>query len=160
MSTVETTICAAVAGLCVFANWSGCAFGKDDSKSQPSSTASSGSVSATSGSESYGSHVEPILKTIAATAEQRKQITSIVEDFRPRIEPLQLKWKEKQTQFLIVMTSGHPAEEIMVKQTELNELYSQITNEYFVMHLKIRKLLTPSQCEKYETYRRKQGWHK
>jgi Spy/CpxP family protein refolding chaperone len=158
MFKVETTICAAVAALCVLANGSQCAFAKDDSKSQPSPP---NATSATSGAgEVYGSHLEPILKTVTATVEQRKQITLVVEDFRPRIEPLQVKWKEKQSQFLNTMTTGRPAEEIMVKQNELNELYSQISNEYFMMHLKIRKVLTPAQCEKYESYRRRQGWHK
>ena len=151
-----TTICAAVAGITFLSDGVGCALGKEPNKS---TTASSQSAIDDSNHQ-FGKHLEPILETISATVEQRKQITTIFDDFRPRIEPLRVKYKARQTEFISCMTSGRTAEEIMVKQTELNEVYGQITNEYFLMHMKIRKLLTQEQCAKYEAYRRAQGWRR
>jgi hypothetical protein len=109
-------------------------------------------------SSTYGSHLLPILAAINATPEQRKQIGQIVEDFRPKIQPLKVKYKETQTEFLQAMISARAPEELMLKQGELTELYGRIVNEYCVMNLHIRKLLKPAQCQKYEEYRAKQGW--
>src|ERR1700676_5522856 len=81
-------------------------------------------------SQAYGSHLEPILKAIDATAQQRKQITEILENFRPKIQPLKVKYKTVQEQFLTSMTNSRPAEEIMLKQEEMNEIYGRILNEY------------------------------
>jgi hypothetical protein len=107
---------------------------------------------------SYGSHLVPILLAIHATPDQKKQISEIVEDFRPKIQPLKLKYKEAQSGFLSAMVSARAPEEVMLKQSELNELYIRIVNEYCVMNLRIRKLLNASQCQKYEEYRSRQGW--
>jgi hypothetical protein len=109
-------------------------------------------------SSTYGSHLLPILQAINATPEQRKQIGQVVEDFRPKIQPLKVKYKEAQADFLHAMVSARAPEEVMLKQSELNELYGRIVNEYCVMNLHIRKLLKPAQCQKYEEYRAKQGW--
>jgi Spy/CpxP family protein refolding chaperone len=105
----------------------------------------------------YGSHLQAILASIQATPDQRKKIVEIVKDFRPKIEPLRVQYRQKQSQFLDAMIKGS-AEDLMVRQEELNELYSQIINEYCAMHIKVRKLLNPQQCERYEDYRRGQGW--
>jgi hypothetical protein len=108
--------------------------------------------------QTFGSHLEPILKVIEAKPEQRKQITEILEDFRPKIQPLKVKFKTVQEQFLTSMTSGRPAEEIMLKQEEMNEIYGRIVNEYCAMHLKMRRCMNPTQCARYEKYRLQQGW--
>ena len=106
----------------------------------------------------YGSHLEPILAAISASPDQRKQIAEVMEDFRPKIEPLKVKYKEIQTQFLSSLTSGGRSEDLMLKQEEMNELYARIVNEYCAMHLKVRRLLNEEQCERYEKYRQQQGW--
>ena len=98
------------------------------------------------------------MKAIQASPEQRKQITEIFEDFRPKVQPLKTKYKEAQQQFLNAMMNGRPSEEIMLKQQEMNSLYSRIVDQYCAMHLRVRKLLSPSQTEQYEQYRTKQGW--
>jgi Spy/CpxP family protein refolding chaperone len=166
MLKLQTTLCVVV-GVCAVTHGTNCALGKDENKQPPAppgttpvSTTTTVTTNPPSLGGKYGSHLEPILQTISATPQQRKQITEIMQDFRPHIEPLQIKYREKQRQFLATMTSARPAEEVMVKQTELNELYSQISTEYCVMHLKIRKLLSEDQCVKYENYRRNQGWVK
>jgi hypothetical protein len=56
------------------------------------------------------------------------------------------------------MIKGRSAEELMLKQEEMNALYGRIVNEYCAMQLKIRKLLNPKQYQEYEQYRIKQGW--
>jgi Spy/CpxP family protein refolding chaperone len=109
---------------------------------------------------SYGSHLEPILKTINASPDQRDKIVTVVNEFKPRIEPSLIKYKEKRDQFLQSMVSGKAAEDIMCKQDEMNQLSSQINSQYMVMNLKVRKLLKPDQVEPYENYRKKQGWVK
>jgi len=109
-------------------------------------------------SSTYGSHLVPILQAIDATPDQRKQITDVVEEFRPKIQPMKSKYKEVQSEFLSAMMSGRAPEELMNKQEEMNELYSRIVNEYCLMNLRVRKLLNPSQFQKYEQYRKKQGW--
>jgi Spy/CpxP family protein refolding chaperone len=172
MLKFQTTLCVVV-GVCAMTHSTTCVLGKDENKPATGTASGGTAVSTSTGTTTatatttesssgrkYGHHLEPILETISATPQQRKQITDIMQDFRPHIEPLQQKYREKQKQFLATMTGSRPAEEVMVRQTELNELYSQISNEYFVMHLKIRRLLTEDQCVKYEGYRRKQGWVK
>jgi len=112
----------------------------------------------TIGTTPYGSHLEPILKAVSANATQRKEITDLVEEFRPKVEPLKQMYKDTQNQFLSAMETGRPPEELMLKQQEMNGLYGRIVNEYCAMHLKVRKLLSPTQCEQYEKYRSQQGW--
>jgi hypothetical protein len=108
----------------------------------------------------FGSHLEPILKAIQASPDQRKQITEVFEDFRPKIQPLKAKYKEAQSQFLNAMVTGQSSEEIMLKQQDLNALYSRIVDQYCALHLRVRKVLTPNQIDAYEQYRAKQGWDK
>jgi peptidoglycan hydrolase CwlO-like protein len=108
----------------------------------------------------FGSHLEPILKAIQATPDQSKQITEVFEDFRPKIQPLKAKYKEAQSQFLNAMVTGQSSEEIMLKQQDLNALYSRIVDQYCALHLRVRKVLTPNQIDAYEQYRAKQGWDK
>jgi hypothetical protein len=108
----------------------------------------------------YGSHLEPILKTINASPDQRDKISAVVNEFKPKIEPSLVKYKEKRDQFLQSMISGKASEDIMSKQDEMNQLSSQINSQYMVMNLKVRKLLKPDQVEPYENYRKRQGWVK
>lgn len=108
----------------------------------------------------YGSHLEPILKTINATPDQRVKISAVVSEFKPKIEPSIAKYRETRDQFLQSMITGKASEDIMSKQDEMNQLSSQINNQYMMMNLKVRKLLKPEQVEPYENYRRKQGWVK
>jgi Spy/CpxP family protein refolding chaperone len=110
--------------------------------------------------EKYGKHLEPILNAIQATPDQRKQITEVFEDFRPKIQPLKAKYKEAQSQFLNAMMTGKSSEEIMLKQQDMNALYSRVVDQYCALHLRMRKLLTPNQIDAYEQYRTKQGWNK
>lgn len=108
----------------------------------------------------YGSHLEPILKTINATPDQRVKISAVVNEFKPKIEPSLTKYRETRDQFLQCMITGKASEDIMSKQDEMNQLSSQINSQYMMMNLKVRKLLRPDQVEPYENYRRKQGWAK
>ncbi|HEY9734315.1 MAG TPA: hypothetical protein V6C89_20555 [Drouetiella sp.] len=108
----------------------------------------------------YGSHLEPILKTINATPDQRTKISALVNEFKPKIEPSIVKYRETRDQFLQCMITGKASEDIMSKQDEMNQLSSQINSQYMMMNLKVRKLLKPDQVEPYENYRRKQGWVK
>ncbi len=111
-------------------------------------------------SAKYGSHLEPILKTINASPDQRDKISAVVNEFKPKIEPSLAKYREKRDQFLQSMISGKASEDIMCKQDEMNQLSSQINSQYMVMNLKVRKLLKPDQVEPYENYRKRQGWVK
>jgi len=126
-----------------------------DNSSIPSSTSSSNKPYG-----QYGSHLEPILKTINASPDQRVKISALVNEFKPKIEPSIVKYREKRDQFLQSMISGKASEDIMSKQDEMNQLSSQINSQYMVMNLKVRRLLTPDQVEPYENYRKKQGWVK
>lgn len=108
----------------------------------------------------YGSHLEPILKTINATPDQRIKISALVNEFKPKIEPSLIKYRETRDQFLQCMITGKASEDIMSKQDEMNQLSSQINSQYMMMNLKVRRLLKPDQVEPYENYRRKQGWVK
>ncbi len=112
------------------------------------------------GAKPYGSHLEPILKTINASPDQRDKISQVVNEFKPKIEPSLAKYREKRDQFLQSMISGKASEDIMCKQDEMNQLSSQINSQYMVMNLKVRKLLKPDQVEPYENYRKRQGWVK
>lgn len=131
---------------------------KAEEKSDQQATASSPSTPADKYSTRYGSHLEPILQAIRASSDQRKKITDMVEENRPKIEPLRQKYREKQKQFLAAMMSGSSAEDIMAKQEELSSLDGQIVNAYCVLNLKVRKVLTSDQIPLYEAYRMKQGW--
>ncbi len=106
----------------------------------------------------YGSHLQPILATIGASDEQKKRITVIVEHYRPKLEPMRVEYRQKSKEFIDFIITGKPAEVIMARQVELNNLYGVINTQYSLMRLEIRRLLSPQQCVKYEEYRRTQGW--
>lgn len=112
------------------------------------------------GTKPYGSHLEPILKTVNASTEQREKITAIVAEFRPKISPMLIKYRLKRDQFLQAMITGKSSEDIMSKQEEMNQISSFITNQYCLMNLKVRGLLKPEQIDSYELYRKNQGWVK
>ena len=124
----------------------------------PTEQATASQAGSSLGATHYGSHLAPILKCVNASADQRVKITAIVLEFRPKIEPSLLKYKEKRDQFLSAIMTGKPAEDIMTKQEEVNQLFSLVTNQYCMMHLKVRKCLNPEQITAYEAYRKQQGW--
>lgn len=106
----------------------------------------------------YGYHLQPILATIGASDDQKKRITVIVEHYRPKLEPMRVEYRQKSREFIDFIITGKPAEVIMARQVELNNLYGVINTQYSLMRLEIRRLLSPQQCVKYEEYRRTQGW--
>lgn len=106
----------------------------------------------------YGSHLEPILKTIAATADQRKKITAVVQNYKPKIQPLREQYNQKRDEFLKSVCDGKEAELIMTQQVELGRLHSDIVSQYTFMRLEIRRFLTPDQIVLLEKYRKQQGW--
>ena len=116
-------------------------------------------ISSTGGGH-YGSHLVPILKAINATPDQTAKIKAIMEQFRPSIQPVMVSYHAKRDEFLQAIMTGKSAEDIMDKQCQMNELFDKITNEYCVMNLKVRKLLTPKQCGELQAYRKSQGWVK
>lgn len=109
-------------------------------------------------SRPYGSHLTAILDTVNATPEQKTSITAVVEAFRPKIDPLRQTYNQKRQEFLTSITTGLSSDQIMVKQTDLSQLYSDISCQYCRMSLEIRRQLRPEQIVQYESYRMKQGW--
>jgi Spy/CpxP family protein refolding chaperone len=109
-------------------------------------------------SKPYGYHLEPVLKAVEASPDQRAKITAIVEEYRPTIEPAKEKYKVARDRFLQYMCSGKSAVEIMQAQQEMSGIRSMILNTYTIMDIKVRKLLMPDQISKYDAYRAKQGW--
>lgn len=124
----------------------------------PGAAADTSAAKSTIGASAYGSHLQAILTAIQATPDQRKKITEILEEFRPKIVPLKTEYKRKQAEFLQTMIAGRAPEDLMLKQEAMNEVQSRIINEYCAMNLKVRRLLNPHQCEQYENYRHQQGW--
>lgn len=114
--------------------------------------------SSSSSHKGYGSHLQPILAAINATPEQRQKITEIVAQFKPAIQPLREKYHQKRDEFLKAIGTGARPEDIMAKQCEVNELFDRIINEYCLMNLRVRRLLTPQQCDRFHAYKRAQGW--
>ena len=108
----------------------------------------------------YGYHLNPILDAIKANSEQRKKITAILEEMRPMIEPLRVKFKEKQAVFLNGMATGASAEDLLCAQRELGQIRGEINDQYLLMRLRVRKLLNPTQIAPYEKYLAAQGWIK
>lgn len=111
-------------------------------------------------SKPFGSHLPAILDTVQATPEQRTNITAIVESFRPKIDPLRQSYQQKKQEFLIGLTTGLAAEQLMGKQNDLSQLSSDISCQYCQMSLEVRKQLKPNQIVLYEEYRMKQGWNR
>ncbi|MBY0549605.1 MAG: hypothetical protein K2W95_20170 [Candidatus Obscuribacterales bacterium] len=129
------------------------------SKSSPAKNAAGTAKSpAEPFSRPYGSHLQAILDTVSATPEQRSSITAVVEAFRPKIDPLRQTYNQKRQEFLTGITTGLSSDQIMVKQTDLSQLYSDISCQYCRMSLEIRRQLRPEQIVQYESYRMKQGW--
>jgi Spy/CpxP family protein refolding chaperone len=116
-------------------------------------------VSDKSMASAYGSHMEPILKKINASPEQRQKISVIVASYKPKIEPMRQEYREKSQQFLNFIVTGQPAVTVMERQNELNKLYSTIITQYSMMQIEIRKTLTPEQTKLFEEYKRQQGWN-
>lgn len=106
----------------------------------------------------YGAHLEPILKVIEATPDQRKKITDVMAGYRPKIQPLREQYNHKRDEFLKSLCDGKEAEVIMSQQVELGHLYSDIISQYTCMRLEIRRFLTPKQILLFEQYRKQQGW--
>jgi Spy/CpxP family protein refolding chaperone len=127
-------------------------------EAQQGQTVVTASVPAKGFDKPYGYHLQPILSKIGASDSQRKQITVIVEQYRPKLEPMRVEYRQKSREFIDFIITGKPAEVIMARQVELNNLYGVIITQYSLMRLEIRRLLSPQQCMKYEEYRQTQGW--
>lgn len=106
----------------------------------------------------FGAHLEPILKTVSASEEQRKSITAIMEEFKVRIVPLRKRHDELQQQFLKALTSGESGETILATQSEFIRAQNDLQAQYLALRLKVQQVLSPEQNEKFKEYRLKQGW--
>lgn len=109
-------------------------------------------------SKPYGHHLAPILEHIQASSTQRSQITSLVMSYRSKIEPLRNLYRQKSQEFLTCVVKGDTADLIISKQLQLGQLYADITSQYCLMSLAVRKLLKPEQIVLYEEYKKQQGW--
>src|SRR5579883_333494 len=92
-------------------------------------------------SKPYGYHLNPILERIKASNDQRLKISQIMQSYRFKIQPLRDTYMLKQQEFISSMVGGGSAEQIMSKQIELGHLSSEISSEYWMMRLEIRRLL-------------------
>lgn len=108
----------------------------------------------------YGSHLEPILVKIAATPDQRKNITAVFLSYKPKLQPLRDQYNVKRDEFLKSLCDGKDAAVVMSQQVELGRLYSDITSQYTFMRLDIRRYLSPNQIVLFEQYRKQQGWNR
>lgn len=106
----------------------------------------------------YGFHLQQILVRINATPPQQQQIAAVVEAHRPKIEPLREEYRQKSEEFITLICTGKPAEIVMSRQTQLNQIHNEITNEYCLMRIEIRRLLQPEQWGLFQDYSRQQGW--
>lgn len=106
----------------------------------------------------FGAHLEPILKTVSASEEQRKSITAIVDEFRSRIVPLRQKHDELRDQFLKSLTSGQPGDVVLANQSEFIRAQADLNAQYLALRLKVSQVLTEEQNDKFTAYRKKQGW--
>jgi hypothetical protein len=109
-------------------------------------------------SKPYGSHLKPLLQRIQASPEQERRISMIVESYRSKIEPLRQSYKDKNQDFLKSVLSGMSPEIVMSKQIELGHLYCDISSQYCLLGLEVRRILNPEQIIKYEQYKREQDW--
>jgi Spy/CpxP family protein refolding chaperone len=110
------------------------------------------------GRHPYGYHLKRILIKINARPPQQEKIGAIVESHRPKLEPLREEYRQKSEEFLTLICTGKPAEVVMSRQNELNQLHNEIINEYCLMRLEIRRLLDANQWELFQDYSRQQGW--
>lgn len=111
-------------------------------------------------SKPYGYHLQPILSAINADQTQSQKISQIVGSYRSRLEPLRETCKQKQRKLLDGLVDGSSSESIMSCQLEVGQLHREISSQYCMMSLEIRRLLNPDQIVKYESYKREQGWSK
>lgn len=160
MKTVPALILASSTLLVALAGY--CQNGvKKDAKSTDSSTTITQKAVVSTKSESptsFGSHLEPILKTVSASEEQRKTITAIVDEFRARIVPLRQKHDELRDQFLKSLTSGQPGDVVLANQSEFIRAQADLNAQYLALRLKVSQVLTEEQNDKFTAYRKKQGW--
>ncbi len=56
------------------------------------------------------------------------------------------------------MTKGVAAEDLLVAQSELGQIRSEMNAQYMIMRLKVRKLLQGDQITAYQKYMSSQGW--
>ena len=148
----SSTIVIAFAGHCQTST-------KTAAKPQDNASAAQKSAGATKDSATaFGSHLEPILKTVSASEEQRKSITAIVDEFRARIVPLRQKHDELRDQFLKSLTSGQPGDVVLANQAEFIRAQADLNAQYLALRLKVSQILTEEQNNKFTEYRKKQGW--
>jgi Spy/CpxP family protein refolding chaperone len=134
--------------------------GQNANKPAKESIAPKATVDSGISRQPYGFHFQQIMLRISATPPQRQQIEAIVEAHRPKIAPLREEYRQKSDEFLSLICTGKPAEQVMSSQIQLNQLHNAITNEYYLMRLEIRRLLQPNQWEVFQAYIREQGWDK
>lgn len=111
-------------------------------------------------SGAFGSHLKPLLLHLKTTTDQTNKITGIMDSYRDKIEPLRLRYRLVSKAFLDAMIKGSSSQEIMEHQMELARLNSDISNQYCLMSLEIRRCLSDKQVVQYEEYRQQQGWGK
>gem|GEM_PF-1425022 len=131
----------------------------DDTKSHTTASLTSTlTISKRSSGVAFGAHLDPILKTVNATDDQKKSITSIVDEFKIRIVPLRKRHDELREEFLKALTSGDSGETIISTQSEFIRAQGDLNAQYLALRLKIAQVLTPEQNDKFKEYRSKQGW--
>lgn len=108
--------------------------------------------------QAFGAHLEPILTTVSASKEQRKEITAIVEDFKAKIVPLRNRHDELREEFFKTLTSGQSGETVLATQSEFIRAQNDLSTQYLALRLKIQQVLTPEQNQKFAEYRQNQGW--
>lgn len=132
---------------------------KKDSKTEDARTPTSSTATVTiSKTAAFGSHLEPILKTVSATDDQRKSITAIVDEYKVRVTTLRKRHDELRDQFLKTLTSGESGETVLATQSEFIRAQADLHAQYLALRLKIQQVLTSEQNEKFKEYRLKQGW--
>jgi Spy/CpxP family protein refolding chaperone len=154
MLIASSTVVLALAGQCQSGP-------KKDAKPQDSSSIvaqKSAPASSKEAPSAFGSHLEPILKTVSASEEQRKSITAIVDEFRARIVPLRQKHDELRDQFLKSLTSGQPGDVVLANQAEFIRAQADLNAQYLALRLKVSQVLTEEQNTKFSEYRKRQGW--
>jgi len=135
---------------------------KDDKADQTKKTEMTASITVSRGGAqpAFGSHLEPILKTVSASEDQRKSITAIMEDFKTRIVPLRKRHDELRETFFKTLTSGQTGDVVLAAQSDFIRAQTDLSAQYLALRLKVSQVLTEEQNVKYAEYRKKQGWNK